>query len=181
MRAGKAGAMPYRWERRDSETLVLRVSPFQSLTPRGYVVFVGVTAGLLLMPLLAVLGSPAMWGLLPFLLAALAAVMLALTRSNRSRSMCEVLVLRADRASLLRSDPGRPDRHWQANPYWIRVTLRADGPVEDYLTLSGGTDPENSREVELGAFLSPEERVSLARELREVLGQIRHPRGPASD
>ena len=171
--------MPYRWERTDAETITLRLWPFRSLTARGYVGFVGLTAALLAVPLLPVFGSPALWGLLPFLLAALLALMLALRRSNRSGGTREVLVLSADRASLLRSDPGQADRHWQANPYWIRVTLRTDGPVEDYLTLTGGVDPKGSREVELGAFLSPEERVSLARELREVLGQIRRPHLPS--
>lgn len=170
--------MPYRWEKPDSETLVLRLWPFRSLTPRGHAAFVGVTAALLAVPLLAVFGSPALWGLLPFVLAALLALMAALTRSYRSGRTREVLVLTADRARLLRRDPGRADRHWQANPYWMRVALREDGPVEDYLTLTGGLDEGGTREVELGAFLSPEERITLAGELREVLGQIRRPPAP---
>jgi len=58
---------------------------------------------------------------------------------------------------------------WEANPYWVRVALHAKGgPVPNYLTLSGG-----GREVELGAFLSPPERVELKslleRELRSAL------------
>lgn len=170
--------MPYRWEKPDSGTLVLRLWPFRSLTPRGHVAFVGATAMLLAVPLLAVLGSVVLWGLLPFLLAALLALMVALSRSYRSGRTREVLVLTADCASLLRRDPGREDRQWQANPYWLRVALRGDGPVEDYLTLSGGTQEGDKREVELGAFLSPEERISLAAELREVLGQIRRPQRP---
>lgn len=164
--------MPYRWEKRDSGTLVLRVWPHRSLTPRGHAGFVATTAVLLAVPLLAVFGSPALWGLLPFVLAALAGVMLALAHSNRRRGgISEELVLTEGQARLRRRDPGRADRLWQANPYWIRVVLRADGPVEDYLTLAG----DNPREVELGAFLSPEERARLAAELREVLGQFRRP------
>lgn len=169
--------MPYRWEKTDADTITLRLWPFRSLTARGYVGFVGLTAALLAVPLLPVFGSPALWGLLPFVLAALAALMLALSRSDRAGGIREVLVLRAGRADLLRHDPGRADRHWQANPYWIRVTLRRDGPVADYLTLSGGLGPDGGREVELGAFLSPEERIHLAAELREVLGRIRRPEG----
>ena len=170
--------MPYRWEKTDADTITLRLWPFRSLTARGYVGFVGLTAALLAVPLLPVFGSPALWGLLPFLLAALAGLMLALARNDRAGGIRELLVLRAERAELLRHDPGRADRRWQANPYWIRVALRQDGPVEDYLTLSGGQGPDGAREVELGAFLSPEERIHLAAELREVLGRIRRPERP---
>ena len=68
----------------------------------------------------------------------------------------------------MRSDPGRADRIWQANPYWVRVALRPNGPVEDYLVLTDGR-----REVELGAFLSPEERVALKDDLERRLGALR--------
>ena len=170
--------MPYRWEKTDPETVTLRLWPFRSLTPEGHVRFVGVTAALLAVPLLAVFGSPALWGLLPFVLAALWALMAALTRNSRHQGeISEVLVLGADHAELRRHDPGRADRRWQAHPYWMRVRLRDDGPVEDYLTLSGGLGEDSAREVELGAFLPPEERIRLAAELRDVLGQFRRPEG----
>ena len=48
-------------------------------------------------------------------------------------------------------------RDWEANPYWVRLKLHeAGGPVPKYLTLSGA-----GREIELGAFLTPGERVEL--------------------
>jgi uncharacterized membrane protein len=51
----------------------------------------------------------------------------------------------------------------------VRVTLRdKGGPVEKYLTLRG-----SDREVELGAFLSPEERETLHAELTRVLAGLR--------
>lgn len=163
--------MPYRWEETADDAIVLRLWPFRSLTPQGHVWFIAVTAGLLLLPLLAVLGSPALWGLLPFILIVLWAMMTALRRSERRCDIREVLVLTASRALLTRSDPGRQSRTWQANPYWIRVALHDDGPVEEYLTLSSGRADEVT--VELGAFLSPPERVALAAELRQVLARLK--------
>jgi uncharacterized membrane protein len=44
------------------------------------------------------------------------------------------------------------------------VLHKKGGPVPEYITLAGGP-----REVELGAFLSEEERVTLAPELRRAL------------
>ncbi len=78
------------------------------------------------------------------------------------------MLLDRDRLILTRSDPGRPDRIWQTNPYWVRLALRQNGPVEDYLVLTDG-----KREVELGAFLAPEERMALRNDLARRLEALR--------
>ena len=59
-------------------------------------------------------------------------------------------------------------RRWHANPFWVRIRLREDAPIEKYLTLQG-----NGREIELGAFLSPWERETLYSEILETLRKIR--------
>ena len=94
------------------------------------------------------------------------ALWIAIRRSYRTAR--EVLDLTPSMLTLTRSDPGRPDRVWQTNPYWVRVGLRSSGPVDDYLVLRDGR-----REVELGAFLAPEERVRLHDELDRRLGALR--------
>lgn len=171
--------MPYRWhdhaaapERSGAVLHELVLWPHRSLPRRGFVWFIGATAALLALPLLAVVGHAVLWGLLPFALAAVAGLWFAIGRSYRSGETREVLRLGREALDLTRSDPGRPDRRWRANPYWVRVALRADGPVEAYLTLSGG-----GREVELGAFLSPEERRALEPELRRRLAGLRQAAG----
>ena len=84
-------------------------------------------------------------------------------------TLAEVLTLSPDRADLLRRAPDGAEKHWQANPYWVAVTLYpAKGPVPNYLTLKG-----EGREVELGAFLTPEERARLAGEVQERLSRLR--------
>lgn len=166
--------MPYIWH--DGMTAPARSGavcheliawPYRSLPVSGFVWFIAITAGLLLLPLLALLGSPVMWGVLPFILATLAGLWVAITRTYRSGATREVLHLGADRVELIRHDEGREDRCFEANPYWLRVALH-NGPVEDYLTLSG-----DGREVELGAFLTPQERRKLDYELRERLRHLR--------
>lgn len=161
--------MPYEWQERDGERL-LRVWPHRSLPRRGFVWFIGATAGLLTLPLLAVLGSSVLWGLLPFMLAAIAGIWWALQHSYRSGRTLEQLSIASDRITLTRSDPGRPDREWSANPYWIRAEIRP-GPVEKYLVLTG--DHELGRTIELGAFLTPEERTQLEGEVNRALAASR--------
>ncbi len=160
--------MPYEWQGR-ADGRILRAWPYRSLPRRGFVWFIGVTAALSALPLLALLGNAVLWGLLPFVLMTLAGVWWAISRSYRSGTTLEVLELSPNRLRLTRHDPGRADRVWQANPYWIRAVLRP-GPVESYLVLVG--DHESGREVELGAFLSPEERESLQREVNAALHDL---------
>ena len=163
--------MPYVWHDaapEDSGAVRFRLElwPHRSLSRRGFAWVIGLTATGLALPLLAVLGSAVLWGLLPFALLAIWALWQAIARSYGTAH--EVMWLDRDRLVLSRSDPGRPDRIWRTNPYWVRASLRRNGPVEDYLVLTDGR-----REVELGAFLSPEERQALHAELEHRLDGLR--------
>ncbi|MFV0428969.1 MAG: DUF2244 domain-containing protein [Arachnia sp.] len=158
--------MPYEWTD-GPQGAELRAWPYRSLPRRGFVWFIGVTAALLCLPLLAVLGTAILWGLLPFMAMVVAGIWYALHRSYRSGETCEYLRLDRDRLQLTRDDPGRASREWTANPYWVRAILR-DGPVEDYLTLTDG-----GREVELGAFLTPGERRTLHGQILRRLADLR--------
>ena len=141
--------------------------PHRSLTPRGFVWFIGITAALLLVPLLPEIGHAALWALLPFLLAAIAAIWTALRRSYRTET--EELSLAPDEIRVTRHRPGRQDAVWSANPYWVRPDLHpTGGPVPDYLTLTGA-----GRTVELGAFLTPAERRDLHALLCSRLAALR--------
>ena len=154
--------MPYKWSTSPSDT-ELTLWPHQSLTPRGFSWFIGVTAAMLALPLLAVLGSAVAWVLMVFFAAALWAVWRAITANQKHRSIHEALRLEPQRVRLAHCPTKGPTLEWEANPYWVSVHMRQDGPVENYLTLRGA-----GREVEIGAFLTPEERVTLFEELKEA-------------
>ena len=166
--------MPYEWLPPDDlktngTDARLHLWPHRSLTQRGFVWFVGGTAALIVVPVVAILGSPVVWGLLPFLLGAIWAIWFALRKNGRDRDIVEDLTLSADRITLSRHGPRGKRQDWEANPYWLRVTLHpTGGPVPNYLTLKG-----EAREVELGAFLSEEERITLSHELEQRLAALR--------
>ncbi|NGM45471.1 DUF2244 domain-containing protein [Rhodobacter sp. SGA-6-6] len=161
--------MPYQWLPPSGDTRRLHLWPHRSLTQPGFVWFVGTTAALIAVPLLAVLGNPVLWGLLPFLVAAIWAIWFALRKNGRDRDILEELVLSRDKITLTRHGPKGQRQDWRANPHWVRVeSHRTGGPVPHYLTLKGGP-----REVEIGAFLSEEERISLQGELTEALAAFR--------
>jgi len=112
-------------------------------------------------PLIAVLGTVALWGLLPFVLIAVGGMWLAIELNYRQRRILEVLTLSDTEAHLVRHNPKGPPQEWSCNRYWTQIELHSkDGPVPNYVTLKG-----SGREVEIGAFLSEDERLALFDEL----------------
>lgn len=139
--------------------------PHQSMTPVGFTGFIGVTFLLILVPLFPLLGTFLLWGILPFLMLALGGIWLALTRSQRDARVLEVLTLTGDTAHLIRHNPSGDVQEWDCNRYWAKPELHPKGgPVPNYVTLKGA-----GREVEIGAFLSEDERKALYGELSDAL------------
>lgn len=159
--------MPYSWtsSHAQPDARELHLWPHQSLQPQGFVLFITITFAMSLLPLVAVVGSAALWGLLPFMLATLGAIWFALNRSRHRAQVIEVLTLSRDRAHLLHRNRNGEVQEWECNRYWAKPSLHERaGPVPHYVTLSG-----NGREVEIGAFLSEDERLALYDELTREL------------
>ncbi len=155
-------------EARGTPRLRMVLRPHKSLTPEGFVWVVGLTASLLTLPVLAVFGTPVLWGLLPFVVAAVWALWWGLKRSWRDRDLHEELLLWEDHVTLTHIAPRRKPLVWEANPYWVQVRLKPEGgKVTDYVTLKGA-----GREVEIGAFLAPSERREIYKVLSREMGGL---------
>ena len=178
--------MPYTWSQtepsgesgpapRGALPARLRLWPHRSMTNGGFLFFVGASFLLVCLPLLSVLGTPVMWALLPFAMGTLGLAMWLIRLNDRNLMLTEELTLWEDRVSLVRRPPRGPELRWEANPHWVRVALHEErGPVPNYVTLRGG-----DREVEIGSFLSPDERLALyddlSRRLRAGIGAAPRP------
>ena len=163
--------MPYeiRKDDYDTQTKIIEVWPYNSLKPKGFVLFLGSTFVLISFPLLNVLGTTVFWGLLPFLLLAFMGVWFALRRSLNDRQILEQLILSKDEIALIRQNPNGEHKRWVCSPYWAKLKIyKTEGPVANYITLTG-----NGREVELGAFLTEDERTTLYEELEHLLDDYR--------
>lgn len=159
--------MPYQWL--PSPTPHLRLWPYRSLTNRGFVAFIATTTTLLAFPIVITLGTPILWMLLPFPVAAVAGVWWAIRSNDRDAAITEDLRLTETEITLTRQGPRRNHSEWQANPHWVQVHLYpTEGPVPQYLTLRGA-----GREVEIGAFLSEDERLTLHADLQRRLAERR--------
>jgi uncharacterized membrane protein len=166
---GDFGPAPDPFDRRDPPDLALTLWPNRSLSRRGWTWIVALLAAGFMLPLAGLAGTKAAWGMLPFLVAALAGLCLAVRRNHIDGRLREDLRLWPDLLTVVRREPDGRERRWHANPFWVRLKLR-DAHVEKYLTLEG-----NGREIELGAFLSPWERETLHADLVAALERARQP------
>ena len=154
------------WEAAAPPVWRVLLYPHRSMSATGFVWVIGILAAGLAVPLLGVLGTQVLWGVLPFLILTVAGTWYFLMRNYRDGHIVEELSLWPDHMSLVRVEPRGQRRDWQANPYWVRVDAR-DEPMKHYLTLKGGP-----RDVEVGSFLSADERVTLQRELEDALRSL---------
>jgi uncharacterized membrane protein len=142
--------------------------PNRSLSVGGGRAVLALTAAGLALMLAPFVNSPYLPALAPFLGLTLTGLWLAFRRSRRDGGLTEVLRLWPDLITVERQEPTGRRLTWHANPHWVTAQLYPDGKVENYLTLRG-----NGREIELGAFLSPEERAKLCDEVRAALHRLR--------
>ena len=155
--------MPYRWDDAPDET-DLELWPHRSMTKSGFKWFMGSTVALISVPLVSVLGTVILWGLLPFFVLTIGLLWFALERNDRDRAITESLHIDPNRVELVRENPRSPRSLGTAIRVGHLHLHPSAGPVPNYLTLRG-----NGREVELGAFLSEEERLELYEELQDRL------------
>lgn len=165
-------SMPYQWTTPPRQSRQeMHLWPHNSLSAEG---FAAMILGFFLfasVPLYAVIGTAVLWGVLPFMLAATAALYHALRRNQRDRQILEVLTVTAERTHLSRTNPKGDTQVWETNTYWVKVSMhQTGGPVPYYVTLKG-----NGREVEIGAFLSEDERKALYGDLTDAVRRAAHP------
>jgi len=166
--------MPYEWSPPAIGTNAQRLDmwPHRSLPRRGFAGFMLATCLMISLPLFAVLGTPVLWGILPFLAGTVVLMWWALERSYAAGRLHEALVIDAQEVLLTRTNPRGEVQKWDCNAYWAQAQIYpSGGPVAHYITLRGA-----GREVELGAFLSEDERKALYDEVR---GALRVARGGA--
>ncbi|MCK4862063.1 MAG: DUF2244 domain-containing protein [Rhodobacteraceae bacterium] len=151
------------FERTDKPVYHITLWPNRSLTAVGFrntmiLVVVGTCIGIT--PL--VMATSNFWMLL-FAIVPVVTLYLFFLQSYRDGRLTEELRIYSDVIAVERRESSGEIHRWHANPYWVKVKLQ-DKHVENYLTLEG-----NQRTVELGAFLSPEERLKIKVEIDDVL------------
>ena len=88
--------------------------------------------------------------------------------SYRQARLHETVRLTPQRLTVQRVHPDGRARSWSFQPFWVRVELEEPPQPASELSLAS-----HGRQVAIGGFLSPEEKVDFANELRRALRRVR--------
>ena len=150
--------------------LSLTIWPHRSCDKKTFsliLVLVGIT---LVLPTFLFLNIYFALSILPFSLSSVLILYLVGNKNFNDARLIEKLIIYPKKIILERKEPNNSIKKWHSNPYWTKVTLYNNGPVESYLTLKG-----NGKEVELGSFLTPEERINLKQKIDDTLIKLSSP------
>ncbi|MEO1610936.1 MAG: DUF2244 domain-containing protein [Pseudomonadota bacterium] len=156
------------FKRKDEPVWRVTLWPHRSLSPDGFRTVMICSAAAMAFPVLAFAGTPFLWALVPYVLAALFALWAFFKINYRRARLTEELRLWPDAIAVERREPAGAVYRWSANPYWVDVDLEDTKAVQRYLTLRGA-----GRRIELGAFLTPDERTELASEIRSRIRRLK--------
>jgi len=107
------------------------------------------------------------WPVFGFMGLELVALILLLRWHHRSGYSVEIIRLTADALKVERRDPWGRRQSWSFPPHWLQVNIDDGAEAGPNLELRS-----HGKALVIGAFLAPEERLSLAEALRETLGEL---------
>ena len=147
--------------------LRMRLAPNRSLDSYGTkIVFLVIACGFLL-PIIPFIGSPIGTTLTIFSGLTFYLFLIMLQRNFQQGNTFEEIFISKSKIVVLHQEKNRKQKIWEGNPYWTRVTLDINNPkLKNYLTLAG-----KGRHIELGAFLSPDERIELRDKIQNALAK----------
>jgi uncharacterized membrane protein len=137
--------------------------PHRSLGPRGFLVLMAVMSAMALSFGLRFLLLGA-WPVMGFMGLDVLAVYIAFKVNYRRARLFETVQLTDDRLTVRRVLPDGKANEWHFMPSWVRVRMDDPPRLDSPLTLSS-----HGRALEIGAFLTPEERLEVAHALKDAI------------
>jgi len=142
-----------------------KLMPHRSLSPRGFVILMAAICTVSFVAGFAFFLAGA-WPVFCFFGLDVALIYWAFKANYASARLYETVDITEDELVVRRFEPRRPAMTWTFQPYWVRVELTEEedtcGPL--YLKSHG-------RRLQIGAFLSADERKDFAEALRGALSR----------
>jgi uncharacterized membrane protein len=140
--------------------------PYRSLPPRAFFLMMAALAALSLVAgtICILVGA---WPVFGFFGLDVALVYVAFRLSYRSARQHEAVRLTETQLTVERVSVKGETKHWRFEPAWLRVGFDNDAE-RSALTLAS-----HGRSLAIGSFLAPDERRSIARQLRRALADWR--------
>ena len=141
--------------------------PHASLTPRGFFLLMAFIGLISFCAGVAFVMAGA-WPVFGFFGIDIVLVYLAFKLNYRDARRYETLQLTDTTLTVERVAPSGKRERWRFQPYWLQVEIEDNPAPESALTLRS-----HGRIVEIGSFLTTEEKVDLANALRNELSKLR--------
>jgi uncharacterized membrane protein len=139
--------------------------PHRSLGRRGFLILMGLLSLWLFSMGLRfyILGA---WPIMGFMGLDVLAVYIAFKVNYRRARVLETVQLTDERLTVCRILPNGTSREWHFQPSWVRVRMDDPPQIESPLLLTS-----HGRSLQIGAFLTPEERLEVAEALKDAIGR----------
>ena len=143
--------------------------PNRSLSSEGTIfVFVILAIGLII-PIVPFLGSQVGITLTLFSGVTFYLFLFFLGKNFQSGQLYEEIMISSEKIEITHKEKNKKKLTWEGNPFWTKVVMEEKAnKVENYLTIR-----EKGRHIELGAFLSPDERINLKNEIQNALAKAK--------
>ena len=154
-------------DKSDPTFLRMRLVPNRSLDSYGTkLVFLVIACGFLL-PIIPFIGSPIGVTLTIFSGLTFYLFLTLLQKNFQQGSTFEEILISKRKIKVVHQEKNKEQLTWECNPYWTKVHLDINNPrLKNYLTLAG-----KGKRIELGAFLSPDERLELRDKIQNALAK----------
>lgn len=150
------------------------LKPHRSLPPQGFAFLMLGIAGVSFCISLAFVLHGA-WPVTPFFGLDVALVYLAFRLNYRQARQREELLLTDDSLTVDRVSIYGERRHWQFQPFWLRVRFEEKDEHTNRLVLTS-----HGRSLVVGSFLGPDERRGVAFGLSDALARWRRRLSPSA-
>lgn len=140
-----------------------RLSPYRSLGHRGFLILMG-SIGALTTVAGTIFYLRGAWPVFGFCGLDLAGLYLAFRINYRRARLRETIRLDRDALVVHRALPNGREQTWRFEPYWVRVQMDDPPRRDSELALVS-----HGRRLTLGGYLTPGERLEVARGLRAAL------------
>ena len=148
-------------------SIKIRLAPNRSLDSHGTKVVFAVIAFGFLLPIIPFIGSPIGTTLTIFSGLTFYLFLTLLQKNFQQGSTFEEILISKNKIIVVHQEKNKEQMTWECNPYWTKVHLDINNPrLKNYLTLAG-----KGKRIELGAFLSPDERLELRDKIQNALAK----------
>ncbi len=147
--------------------LRIRLVPNRSLDSCGTKVVFCVIAIGFLFPIIPFIGSPIGTTLTIFSGLTFYLFLTLLQKNFQQANTFEEISISKNKILVVHQEKNKEKKTWEGNPYWTKVNVDFNNPkLKNYLTLAG-----KGKHIELGAFLSPNERIELRDKIQNALAK----------